>query len=228
MEVVKLLLGWGADVDVLNRADKTAEEVALENGKADVSSFLAEYKADVHVRNTLDVARHDAHEDGQDEETISLHTASSEGKVDVVKTLLDQDADINSRNASYNTPLHIAAFNGNIEVTRLLIERGAEVDSRNYVGWTPLLKASQAGHVEISRMLIDRGANVNARKYDYWTPIHFSAYNGYPELVELLLEHQEISVDLVSHRETISTSGSHYQRCELRECLAMPHDATPN
>jgi hypothetical protein len=27
--------------------------------------------------------------------------------------------------------------------------------------------------------------------------------------------------------EPISTSGSHYQRCDLRKCLATPHDATP-
>jgi ankyrin repeat protein len=104
LEVVKLLLGWGADVDVdvLNKANKTAGEMASENGKIDVSSFLAEYKADANVRNkirsaTLDLAQHDSHEDGEDEQSISLHTACEDGKVDVVTMLLDRGTDINSR-----------------------------------------------------------------------------------------------------------------------------------
>ncbi len=77
------MLGWGADVDVQNKANKTAGEMASENDKAEVSSLLAGYKSDANVQHsinssTLDLVRSDAH-GSEDEETISLHTAAEEG-----------------------------------------------------------------------------------------------------------------------------------------------------
>jgi hypothetical protein len=45
--VVMLLL---ADVHVVNKANKTAAELATENGKAWVAKFIAEYKADANIR----------------------------------------------------------------------------------------------------------------------------------------------------------------------------------
>jgi serine/threonine-protein phosphatase 6 regulatory ankyrin repeat subunit B len=47
--VVKLLLRRGADVNVLNKANKTAAELALENGKTEVAILIAEYKADAYI-----------------------------------------------------------------------------------------------------------------------------------------------------------------------------------
>jgi ankyrin repeat protein len=101
-------------------------------------------------------------------------------------SLLDQGADINSRDERTQTPLHLAATEGHLEVVCLLLERGAEVDSRNKSGWTPLHFAS-GEHVEISRVLVDHGANVNARQSNYWTAIHLSAYIGNLGVVRLLL-----------------------------------------
>jgi ankyrin repeat protein len=125
LEVVKLLLRRGMDIDVLDKAIKTAAELASENNKAEVANFLAEYKADANVRNNLRSKILDktlsADEDGKDKERSSLHTASYEGKVKVVKLLLDQGADINSREWN-KTPLHVAAREGHltVNITRFL------------------------------------------------------------------------------------------------------------
>jgi len=43
---VNILLRRGADVDVLDNANKTAVELASENGKAKIAEFIAGYKAD--------------------------------------------------------------------------------------------------------------------------------------------------------------------------------------
>ncbi|KAH9981713.1 ankyrin repeat-containing domain protein, partial [Russula compacta] len=131
LSVVQLLLGRSADIDVLNGANKTAVELASENDNAKVASFLAEYKLDVNVRKeilpvSLNTDEPDAEEDEKNEGKLSLHTASQEGEVDIVKMLLDQGADINAQNPDYDTPLGLAAAKGNLEVVRLLIDRGAE------------------------------------------------------------------------------------------------------
>ena len=158
--VVKLLLRRGVDVDMLNKTNETAADLASENDKTEVAKFIAEYKADGNIRNkvrssTLDTAQDRADEIGTDNENVSLHTAAEEGNIDIV---------------------------------RLLIERGAEVDSRDDAGHTPLHEASRSGHVEVARALIDYGADINARDRYQWTPIHTSANEGHDELLELFLE----------------------------------------
>jgi ankyrin repeat protein len=94
LEVVKLLLRRGADVDILNKANKTAAELASENGKAEVARFIAEYKADANIRNkirstTMDTAQYGVDGDGNDGGKASLHAAAEEGNIDVVKSLLE-------------------------------------------------------------------------------------------------------------------------------------------
>jgi len=193
--VVKLLLRRGADVDVLNKANRTAAELASDNGQAEVAKFISEYKANPNTRNkllstTLDTVEFGADDDGKNEAKVSLHDAAEAGDIDVVKSLLEQGEDVNCLNTSNGTPLERAAYKGNVDVVRLLIERGAEVDSREKWGWTPLHVASRYGHPEVSRILLDHGANVNARQRNCWTPMHLSIYNAseYLEIVKILLE----------------------------------------
>ena len=93
--VVKLALALGVDVDVLNKANKTATELASENCQAEVAKLIAEYKADGNIRNkirstTLDTAQYAADEDGKDRGVALLHAAAEEGNIDVVKSLLEQ------------------------------------------------------------------------------------------------------------------------------------------
>jgi serine/threonine-protein phosphatase 6 regulatory ankyrin repeat subunit B len=188
-----MLLRRGADVDVLNKANKTAAELASENGHAEVAKIIAEYKADGNIRDniystTLDTAQYGADDDGMDEGATSLHSATKEGDTDVVESLLEGGININCRNASSGTPLGTAAADGKVDIVRLLIERGAEVDSHDMWGWTPLHEASKYGHLEVSQLLIDHGANVNARELDHRTPLSLSARNGHLGVVKLLLE----------------------------------------
>ena len=195
LRVVKLLLRQGADVDVLNKAGRSAGELASENGQAEVAKFISEYRANPNAgRNlrsmTLDTAvEYGADDDWKEEAKDLLHAAAEQGDIDTIKSLLERGMDINARNASNKTPLDRAAAKGNVDVVRLLIEGGAEVDSRDKWGWTPLRVSSRDGHVEVSRVLLDHGSNVNIRARDNWTPMHESAAFGHFDMVKLLLEH---------------------------------------
>jgi ankyrin repeat protein len=89
------LIQWGADVDVLNKANRTAAELASENGQAEVAKFISEYKSNPNTRNkllstTLDTVEYDAEDDGKDEAKVSLHDAVEEGNIETLKSLLDR------------------------------------------------------------------------------------------------------------------------------------------
>jgi ankyrin repeat protein len=191
------LLQQGADVDALNKAKKTAAELATVNDKTEVAKFIGEYKADTDIQTKIRPTTSDTAQDGDGkyEEMALFHGATYMGDIDVLKSLLDRGADVNIRDESHRTPLCVAAFKGNLGVARLLVERGAEVDTRDKEGRTPLHYASRFGHLEVSRMLVNHGANVNARQQDLCTPLHLSVGNGRALITgslgveKLLLEH---------------------------------------
>jgi ankyrin repeat protein len=190
--VVKLLLRRGADIDVRDKANRTAAELASENHETEVANFLAGYREDTNTREniaskTLEVSLPASGEDGEDMGNASLLFASKYGEVATVKSLLDWGADIGFQDEDYCTPLHLAALYGNLGVVRLLVEREADVDPRDRFGWTPLHYASVYGFVEISRALVEHGANVNAWDPDHWTPIHFATFHGRLDVVKFLL-----------------------------------------
>jgi ankyrin repeat protein len=58
-----------------------------------------------------------------DSEQPSLHTASKDGWLAIVQSLLDRGSDINERDNLGLTALHAASEYGKLEVAKLLIER---------------------------------------------------------------------------------------------------------
>jgi len=76
----------------------------------------------------------------------------------LVKELLDNGVDVNSRDSHNSTALEYAAEFGQVEMVKLLLEHGAEVNTSNNDGDTPLYCAGDNGQSEIEKMLRDAGA----------------------------------------------------------------------
>src|SRR5712671_3783529 len=182
LEIVRLLLESGAGVNIRNDDDETAFDVASRNGKREVVTFLAKsvggMDQDAWGNIQLDTtspnpAPSDATQPSVDhgdeartrgEGAISLHTATALGNLVIVRSLLDDGAEVNKRDADHQTPLHWASWCGKTEVAVLLIKYGADVNSRDNLGRTSLHYASLCGHVDVVRLILDHGANVNVSK----------------------------------------------------------------
>lgn len=111
----------------------------------------------------------------------------------IIRVLLDNHADIESRDEADNTPLHIASENANAFVVKLLLERGASVISRNKHGSMAIHLA--VGHIvpdsSIIRFrhqeirdqeltiytLLHHGADVNATIQNSQTSLHLAAHS---------------------------------------------------
>ncbi len=131
-----------------------------------------------------------ANVDWQDEDNdgwAPLHGAARDGRVEIVRMLIDAGANVNVQTNYGKTPLHWAAWNGRVEVVRMLIGAGADVNLKDNDGWTPLHVAAGYGRVEIARMLIDAKADLNVQDNSEQTPLHRAADNGRVDIARMLI-----------------------------------------
>jgi ankyrin repeat protein len=118
-----------------------------------------------------------------------LHVASSYGYLEVVRTLVEQGADMTAQDNRKKTPLHAAAGEGRVDVARFLVEHGADATALDMHGWIPLHWASLGGHVEVARFFIERGVDSTTRAYDGRTSLHVASEEGHVKVARYLLEH---------------------------------------
>ncbi len=67
-----------------------------------------------------------------------LHVACRNGELEKVRTLLEQDANIEARDFLDRTPIHLAAMWDRQDIVRLLVQQGADVNAKDRWGVTPL------------------------------------------------------------------------------------------
>ena len=98
---------------------------------------------------------------GEDKGMTPLQAASSLGKLEMVKVLIANNADVNkARDPDGATPLWFASHNGHLNVVKELLDEGADVDKFNpESGVTPLYVAVQNGHTNVVNALIEAGAD---------------------------------------------------------------------
>ncbi|KAF7174031.1 hypothetical protein CNMCM6106_008135 [Aspergillus hiratsukae] len=89
-----------------------------------------------------------------------LSWAAQEGRISIIKLLLQTETTVDDVDARARTPLSRASENGHEAVAKLLIDKGADVNAGDNDGVTPLSRASANGHDVVAKLLIDKGANV--------------------------------------------------------------------
>lgn len=87
--------------------------------------------------------------------------ASSYGRTDIVKRLIENGANVETVGSEGWTPLMYASHNGYLDNVKLLIEAGANVEAAAIKNWTPLLAAYFKGYLKIFQVLVESGADIN-------------------------------------------------------------------
>ena len=117
-----------------------------------------------------------------------LADAAQRADWSVVRTLIEEGADVTARQGDGATALHWAAYWGEIESADLLIRAGADVNAANDLGVTPLWAAAENGSAAMVRRLLDAGADPDAPLLSGETPLMTAARVGAVDVARQLLE----------------------------------------
>lgn len=117
--------------------------------------------------------------------------ATGHADLEIVRLLLENGADINSKDGHGQTALMNAAHAGQVALVRLLIEKGADLDTTAKYNLSALMLALIMHHAEAAQLLIEAGADVNlrsSRNFQGRTALSLAESGGHSELAALLRE----------------------------------------
>ncbi|TRY57576.1 hypothetical protein DNTS_023504 [Danionella cerebrum] len=175
VDIVKLLLVHGADVNAQSSTGNTALTYACAGGFLDVVQVLLKEGANIEDHN----------ENGH----TPLMEAASAGHVEVARVLLEYGAGINTHSNEFKeSALTLACYKGHLDMVRFLLEAGADQEHKTDEMHTALMEACMDGHVEVAQLLLDSGAQVNMPADSFESPLTLAACGGHVALAALLIE----------------------------------------
>lgn len=143
MDICKVLIEHGADVNAADRWGGTPLRDAIREGHYDVARLL----------------RASAGQLQYDDSTASgeLCELSRIGVLERLCLLLECGCDVNVADYDSRTCLHLAASSGQLAIVEFLLERKANVNARDRLGGTPLRDAVREGHLDVAKVLSEAG-----------------------------------------------------------------------
>ena len=239
LQLSKLLLDSGADVNAQGGKYGNALQAAACNESLDITTLLLDSGADVNAQggplgNALQAAVLCENIDmvrllldrGADVNIQggkfpnALQAAVRKRSVDIVRLLLDRGADVNAQGINGANALQQAAGPGSsvIDIVRLLLAKGADINAQGGYFGNALQTAATRDHIEIVRLLLDEGANVNAQGGQYCTALQAAARRDRVDIIRLLLDRgAEINAQ-VRHGNALQ-AAIRFDRTEIAQFL---------
>jgi len=116
-----------------------------------------------------------------------LHISARENKIEIVKYLISQGADVNVQDDFIEIPLFKAVRRANIELVKYLVLRGSKINTNNIRKETPLHAAVIERRLDIAKFLVSQGADVNTKDINGESLLHEAIYQNDLELVSYLI-----------------------------------------
>lgn len=158
-ELVSLLIGLGAHLDIQDVGGWTALMLASERGHIEVAASLINAGAQLDLQNDEGWATATASQDGRDRfrGCTALMVACRSGHTEIAMALIDKGAKLDLQNEEGFTALMLASVVGYTDIALTLIEEstnlGLPVDQHDGEGCTALVVAGANGHTQIVQAL---------------------------------------------------------------------------
>ncbi|KAE9067069.1 hypothetical protein PF010_g27611, partial [Phytophthora fragariae] len=198
-EVASVLLLY---VCLWNRLEQIHGQISIKNGedfRAEFGSIVAEVDsvtsklqesttsrlalAELALRCYAFERRLDKLGDGDTDVTW----AAKNGRIEVVRELIENGADVNAQDDKGTTALMAAAEYDQLEMVKFLIEHGASLTTTDDDGDTALMIAAVKGPIKVCRYLAEQpGTDVNATNKLGCTALMAAALSGHLKVVQYL------------------------------------------
>lgn len=106
-------------------------------------------------------------------------------RFDLVKTLIENKADVNMQSDDKISPLHWAVEYDNVDIVEYLLKNGADTELRDGNYETALHWAAWTGHHKSAELLLQYGANKSVQNGEGITPIDLASRQGHNKVSKL-------------------------------------------
>ena len=149
LEVAKLLIAKGADVNAREARGISVFDIAVWRGRTEACRLLLEKGADAGRPGPAGMT--------------PLHSTITSGLTDIMQLLVEKKIGLEVRDQFGNTPLLLAVREGADDAARTLIAAGADVNAGSpLTGDGPLDVALELGNAPLAETLRERGAKPRA------------------------------------------------------------------
>ncbi|XP_012228619.1 transient receptor potential channel pyrexia-like isoform X1 [Linepithema humile] len=243
IDLLNLLYKRGADVNDVDKIGRTALYYAAHEGNAEVTKWLVERGADVNAKvGVHSCARNNPYPSLMKLRDVGkklplpvcwgrtpLHQAVRNNHADIVRILIEGDANVDVQDDHNITPLLLAGnvMNRNkanemakfVEIIEILVFAKAAINSVHpSTGTTALHHAAMLGSAEATQILLANGAEPMYRcSSSGSTPLHIAANTGNCETLMTLLEAMPFDIDTPDQINRTALHIAAYQG--HRECV---------
>ncbi|XP_049790340.1 serine/threonine-protein phosphatase 6 regulatory ankyrin repeat subunit A [Schistocerca nitens] len=174
VDMVRILVDYGANVDMQNGEGQTALHIAAGEGDEALVKYFYTVRANPSIIDNQD--------------RTPMHLAAENGHAGVIELLADKyKASIYERTKDGSTLMHIASLNGHTECAMMLFKKGVYLHMPNKGGARSIHTAARYGHVGIISTLLQKGEKVDVPTHDNYTALHVAVESCKPAVVETLL-----------------------------------------
>jgi len=183
--IIKYLIGHGADVNGINQYNITPLCKACEEGNEKIVEYLIEHGADVNKVKLFN--------------ETPLHCACKKGNEKIAKYLIEHGANIKIVDVCGYSPFFMSCKSGNEHLVKYLVGLGADINEESNCGETPLFYACKSGNEDLVKYLVKLGADVKKINHEKETPLFRACESGNENLVKYLVE-LEVDIAIESIR----------------------------